>query len=72
MHPERLMSVMYVAGLPLRDTTFMDNFAAESVKELESDLPFKSLVVALQPPGSKPPSDDEIRKRWRRWWRPTT
>ena len=51
MHPERLISVIYVAGLPLRDVSFMDTFAAESVKELESDLPFKSLVVALQPPG---------------------
>jgi pimeloyl-ACP methyl ester carboxylesterase len=62
MHPERLISVVYVAGLPLRDLSFMEPFAQDSVKELESDLPFRSLVMALQPPGSKPPSDDEIRK----------
>jgi pimeloyl-ACP methyl ester carboxylesterase len=62
MHPERLIGVIYVAGLPLRDLSFMEPFAHDAVKELESDLPFKSLVMALQPPGSKPPSDDEIRK----------
>ena len=63
LHPERLISVGYIASLPLRTTdTYMDTFAAESVKELESDLPFKSLMVNLQAPGSKPPSDDEVRK----------
>ncbi len=63
MQPERLTGVIYIASLPLRgDMTFMDNFAAESVKDLESDLPFKSLMVALQPAGAKPPVDDEVRK----------
>lgn len=62
MHPERLIGVVYVAGLPLRDLSFMDPFARDSVQELESDLPFKSLVAALQPPGSKPPSEDDMRK----------
>ena len=63
LHPDRLISVVYVASLPLRTTdTYMDTFAEESVRELESDLPFKSLAIALQPPGSKPLSDDEIRK----------
>ena len=62
LHPERLSGVIYVAGLPLRDLSFMEPFAQDAVKELEGDLPFKSLVMALQPPGSKPPSDDEIRK----------
>ena len=63
LHPDRLISVVYTAALPLRTTdTFMDKFADDSVKELESDMPFKSLAVALQPPGAKPPSDDEIRK----------
>jgi pimeloyl-ACP methyl ester carboxylesterase len=40
----------------------MDNFASESVKDLESDVPFKALMMALQPAAAKPPSDDEIRK----------
>jgi len=49
--------------LPLLEgDTYMDAFAQESIKELESDLPFKSLFVRLQPPGAKPLSDDEIRK----------
>jgi pimeloyl-ACP methyl ester carboxylesterase len=63
MHPERLLSVVYIAGLPMRDTSFMDSFAAESIKELESDMPFRSLVLALQPPGAKPPPDEEMRKQ---------
>jgi pimeloyl-ACP methyl ester carboxylesterase len=55
--------VAYIATLPLRDgDIYMEKFAAESAVELESDLPFKSLAITLQPPGSKPPSDDEIRK----------
>jgi pimeloyl-ACP methyl ester carboxylesterase len=62
LHPERLIGVIYVAGLPLRDLSFMEPFAQDAVQELESDQPFKSLVMALQPPGSTPPSDDEIRK----------
>ena len=62
LDPERLISVIYIAGLPMRDTSFMEPFAAESIKELESDMPFRSLVLALQPPGAKPPPDEEIRK----------
>ena len=63
MHPDRLVSVAYVASLPFLDgAAYMDTFAADSVKELESDVPFRSLAVALQAPGTKPPSDDEIRK----------
>jgi pimeloyl-ACP methyl ester carboxylesterase len=63
MHPERLTSIVYVASLPLREgDTNMEKFAAESIADLESDTPFKSLMIGLQPPGSKPPSDDEIRK----------
>jgi pimeloyl-ACP methyl ester carboxylesterase len=63
MHPDRLISVAYLASLPLRDgDPYMEKFAVDSVAELESDLPFKSLAIILQPPGSKPPSDEEIRK----------
>jgi pimeloyl-ACP methyl ester carboxylesterase len=63
MHPARLIGVAYVASLPfLEGATYMDTFARDSVKELESDLPFKSLVAAVQAPGAKPPSDDEIRQ----------
>lgn len=63
MHPERLRSVAYVGQLPMREIPpEFANFADESVKELEGDLPFRSLALALQPPGSKPLTDDEIRK----------
>ena len=63
LQPRRPISVIYIASLPLRDgDTSMEKFAEESAKDLESDLPFKSLMINLQPPGSKPPSDDEIRK----------
>ena len=63
MDPERLSSIVYVASLPLREgDTNMEKFAADSIADLESDTPFKSLMIGLQPPGSKPPSDDEIRK----------
>ena len=62
-HPQRLISVAYVAHYPVRATApYLDEFAEQSVKELESDLPFRSLALALQPPGAKPPTDDEIRK----------
>ena len=63
LNPDRLISVVFIASLPLRDTdTYMKKFAEDSVKELESDLPFKSLAFNLQPPGTTPPSDEEIRK----------
>jgi pimeloyl-ACP methyl ester carboxylesterase len=63
LHPDRLMSVAYVAQIPFREpTSELAKFAEESVTELESDLPFRSLALALQPPGSKPPPEDELRK----------
>ncbi len=61
MSPGRLIGVIYSAGLPLRDAALMESFANESIAELESDLPFKSLMVRLQPPGSAPPSEAEMR-----------
>lgn len=63
MHPNRLLSVAYVAQYPIREVSpHLEKFAEESVKELEGDLPFRSLALALQPPGAKPLTDDEIRK----------
>ena len=62
LYPGRLMSVVFVGQVPLLEAdTYLTKFADESVKELESDLPFRSLAVALQPPGSKPPTDEELR-----------
>jgi len=63
LHPERLISVVYLASLPLLDSnTYMQPFAEASIKELESDLPFRSLVAAVQAPGAKAQSDAELRK----------
>jgi pimeloyl-ACP methyl ester carboxylesterase len=63
LHPERLISVAYVAQYPVRESSpQLEQFATESVKELESDVPFRSLALALQPPGAKPLTDDEMRK----------
>jgi pimeloyl-ACP methyl ester carboxylesterase len=63
LQPSRLISIAYVASLPLLEgDTYMEPFAQESVKELEGELPFKSLVVRLQAPGTTPPTDEEIRK----------
>ena len=62
-HPERLLSVAYVAQTPMRQITpEFERFADESVKELEGDVPFRSLALALQPPGAKPLANEEIRK----------
>jgi len=63
LHPERLISIVYAASLPILDgNQFMAAFAETSIKELESDLPFKSLAAAIQAPGTKTPSDDELRR----------
>ena len=63
LHPDRLNGIVYAASLPiLESNTYMASFAAASIKELESDLPFKSLVSAVQAPGAKTPSDAEMRK----------
>jgi pimeloyl-ACP methyl ester carboxylesterase len=62
LHPDRLISVAYVAQVPMRTITpEFARFARESIEELEGDIPFRSLVVALQPPGATPPADAEIR-----------
>ena len=63
MHPDRLIGVAFVAQVPTREITpEFAKFAEDSMTELESGVPFRSLALALQPPGSKPPTDDEIRK----------
>jgi pimeloyl-ACP methyl ester carboxylesterase len=63
LNPDRLISVVYVAQYPMREASpQLEAFAEASIKELESDVPFRSLALALQPPGAKPPSDDELRK----------
>ena len=61
--PSRLASVAFIGAHPRRELNAFDTtFIADSIKELESDLPFRSLAIALQTPGAPAPSDAELRK----------
>jgi pimeloyl-ACP methyl ester carboxylesterase len=63
IHPERLLSVAFVASHPRRELSELDQkFIEESISEMESDVPFRSLAVAIQPAGTPMPSDAELRK----------
>jgi pimeloyl-ACP methyl ester carboxylesterase len=58
----RLLTVTFVGHHPVRKWTTVDEQQAEaSARELEGDLPFRSLILAISPPGVPPPSEDEIR-----------
>jgi pimeloyl-ACP methyl ester carboxylesterase len=60
---DRLASVAFIGHHPDREISSADaKFVADSIRELESDLPFRSLALAIQPPGTPIPSDDELRK----------
>jgi pimeloyl-ACP methyl ester carboxylesterase len=62
-NPDRLRSVAFIGHHPERELSAADKkFTEDSIKELESDLPFRSLAVAVQPTGTPLPSDDELRK----------
>ena len=64
IHPARLASVAFVAAHPRRELNAVDTkFIEESIREMESDLPFRSLAVAIQPTGTPLPSDEELRKQ---------
>jgi pimeloyl-ACP methyl ester carboxylesterase len=61
--PERLLSVAFVGRGPIRSITAADRkFTEDSAAEMESDLPFRSLAVAVQPTNQPLPADDELRK----------
>lgn len=62
-NPDRLLSVTFVGRGPIRSLTDEDRkFAEASAAEMDSDLPFRSLAVAVQEVGKPLPSDDELRK----------
>jgi pimeloyl-ACP methyl ester carboxylesterase len=62
-HPDRLASVAFVGRHPQRELSALDaKFVEDSIRELESDLPFRSLAVAIQPTGTPMPPDEELRK----------
>jgi len=63
INPDRLASVAFIGHHPARAISAADaKFVEDSIKELEGDLPFRSLAVAIQPVGQPMPSDDELRK----------
>lgn len=62
-NPDRLSSVAFIGHHPERSISAADRkFIEDSLAEMESDLPFRSLAVAIQPVGRSMPSDDELRK----------
>jgi pimeloyl-ACP methyl ester carboxylesterase len=62
-NPDRLASVAFIGHHPDREISAADaKFVEDSIRELESDLPFRSLAVAIQPIGAPMPSDEELRK----------
>ena len=61
--PDRLLSVAFIGRGPIRSLSAADaKFVQDSVREMESDLPFRSLAVGIQPIGTPLPPDDELRK----------
>ena len=63
IHPDRLASVAFIGRGPIRSISAADKkFEEDSIAEMESDLPFRSLAVAVQPIGQPLPPDDELRK----------
>ena len=62
-NPDRLLSAAFIARSPVRQIGEADRkFIDDSIREMESDLPFRSLAVAMQPVGQPLPPDDELRK----------
>lgn len=62
-NPNRFSSVTFVAYHPVSAWTAAEAEEAEaSARDLESDTPFKSLVLAAWPKEKPPPSEEEIRK----------
>jgi pimeloyl-ACP methyl ester carboxylesterase len=62
-NPDRFMTAVLVAHHPVYRWTAADEQDVEaSVRDLESDTPFKILVVGLTPAGKPLPTDEELRK----------
>ena len=61
-HPERFLTATFVGHHPSRRWTAEEAAQAEALaQDLEGEAPFRSLIIALSPPGQRP-SEDEIRK----------
>lgn len=63
-NPGRILSLTLGAGVPFRNWTPDSERRAEAAAaELEGDVPFRSLVVAMAQPDEPKPTEDEIRNR---------
>lgn len=61
-NPDRFISAVFVAHHAVRKFSEKDQEQAEAdARELEGPTPFKSMMVAMWPPGTPLPSDNEIR-----------
>jgi pimeloyl-ACP methyl ester carboxylesterase len=61
---DRFLSATLVGHPAVRTWTAADEQEAEaSARDLESDTPFRSLILGVWPSDAPPPSEDEIRKR---------
>lgn len=61
-HPDRFLTATFVGYHAVRAWTAADDQEAEaSARDLESDMPFRSLILGISNPAA-PPSDAEIRK----------
>jgi pimeloyl-ACP methyl ester carboxylesterase len=61
-YPNRIATATLVAGAPpLGMTGQSKDSLLRDARELESDVPFRSLVLALTPPGAPTPTDSAIR-----------
>ena len=70
MHPERLISVMYVASLPLRERpSLMDNFADDSVRSSRATCRSSRWWWRCSRRARSRHQTMKCARRWRRWWR---
>ena len=62
-NPERFITATFVAHHPVHSWTASDDAEAEaSARDLESDTPFRSLILGIWPKNAPPPSEEEVRK----------
>jgi pimeloyl-ACP methyl ester carboxylesterase len=61
-HADRVLSATFVASHPVRTWTAADEEDAEAwARDLESDTPFRKLILEVSPPGA-PPREEDINK----------
>ncbi len=62
-NPDRFITATFVAHHPVHSWTPADDEESEaSARDLEGDMPFRSLIVGVWPKDKPPPSQEEMRK----------